>query len=594
MPGPDFSKAKVVSTPAPDFENAKVVSAPSIAARSMGAVGGAFGNDYLAFAQGANPTVQSMFGRQNYERLGDYAQFDHGPGFLGPDGQPQDINPKKHVVFIDPDTQAPAVYLRNKDMEESLFTRIGRLLNIGTLAQPVTRLPGGTAEVSPLINRAMNSNRLGIDETLATLTQSPTLGKLENWLSEVPVIGGFVNGRTGRAVQQTERALQNTASGFGGGATPQDAAAALRSGAEAYKSAFQRRAGIKYDLVDKFMPPDAAVEMTKTATFMNGIIDKFKKTPNIAGSVLPPKFRGYLEDIVTNNGVLDYGALKDFRTFVGRQAFEGGAPIEGITTGQWKDLYKNLTEDIEAGFKAAKDPRALEAFRRANKHYEDGVNRINGALSFIFKSEEGATKIYDDFLALARDRGARANVSKLEQVRKALPNEEWDTVVATTVRNLGTNRAGEFSPAAFLTAYGGMNDEAKKILFGGKPSLMRDLDDLKDVVTRRTNVDRWSNTSGTANPIIASGSVWAAVTQPLKFASSFAGGVAMSELMTNPKVVAALAGASKAARQGDKPAAIMNMNALKYAAPKNSELYPLLNAMAEKYADTWAEPDQQQ
>lgn len=586
-PPPGFVVDDNSPQPPPGF---KIDPPMSAGTRARGNVMGAFGNELLASQQGANPTIYNLKGEPNYNRLGDLRDTDGGPMFINPDGDWKFVDATKHVVFVDPKTNAPAVFERNNQMEEGGFTRLGRMLGFGTIMTPLTRLPGGMAATSQAAKRFNQSAAQGVNETLSTATQSPILGKIESGLEATPIVGGIVNKRAQDAEDAIGIAVERVAQGFGGGASREDASNALRAGANQFKLRFDKTAETAFKRVDRYIEPDTPVDMSNTTALIQPLLAAFENAPNIGKSVVPQTFRRYLDDIVSNNGNLSYEQVRQLRTFVGNNAFGKNAPIGNVSEGQWKQLYGALSSDVKRALKA-QGPQAIRAYETANRIYERGKTEINDALGFIFKSADGAQGINDQLLSLAKDKGRATNLSTLATIKKRVGPENWNEVASSVVMQLGRNSDGEFSVDKFLTAYKQLNPKARSLIFGHKPNLKQNLDNLANAAGRRKDSRGFVNRSHTGNAVMTGAALVGASIDAGITGLSLGAGWGLGELLTNPKVVGWLVGANAAARTGNQKYITNKVAGLRAMFKPNDPLHDLAMSWADSIEAELNPPD---
>ena len=148
---------------------------------------------------------------------------------------------------------------------------------------------------------------------------------------------------------------------------------------------------------------------------------------------------------------MSYKTLKALRTKIGA-ALDDRQLIGDTSQGELKQLYGALSDDMTlAAAKAG--PEALKAADRASKFWGAGRSRIDDVLTPVVNK-----KLSQDIFQAAMS-GAKSGSQKLRALKKSLPKNEWDAVVAQQIKEMGLAKAGVqdvtgevFSPASFLTS----------------------------------------------------------------------------------------------------------------------------------------------
>ena len=254
------------------------------------------------------------------------------------------------------------------------------------------------------------------------------------------------------------------------------------------------------------------------------------------------------EDVA--NGTLRFQDLRSWRTWV-REAQRNESLRQGIDNAALQRLEGALTEDIYAsamniGGQAAHDLRAIDRW------YRQTTNRINTALQ-PFDNATGGAQAYRRVIDLA-SQGGRQNTRQLAQLRASLRPDEWRSVSASIMDELGNPsfgnphvmEPGAFSLEHFVTNVARMSDEGRQALFG--PALARDLENLARVAGYLKGVRSFANMSRSGSSIqnastigAAGGAVVAAATGNVAPLTMLVGaGLAAritGEMLTNPAFV---------------------------------------------------------
>lgn len=516
----------------------------------------------------------------------------------GADEDPSRFTPDKYATQIDPATGGELLYQRTPEIDAGPLESAGRVLGYG-LPTPtgINTPPGG---VSPSAGRPVGVVAgVGVGERLPApppvqsaaeaLGVAPSLGmrgnlgaKVAGSLEASAATRGPVVADAERATGQISAAAERTADMAGRGATRQDAGTALRQGAEDFKENFVAKSGKLYDDVRAYIPPGSTAPAGNTQAFLRQNLAVFDNVPNIARSVGNAGFKGWLDDIDANGGALSYEQMAALRTSVGEALGNISGPMADKSQGALKQLYGALSRDMEAAARAA-GPRALAAFTRANNYYRAGQQRIEQALDLAFKAK-GPEGAYESTMALAAGKGARANVSKLNSIKKSMDPEQWGTFVSTAIRRMGIPTPGAagaeegFSAATFLTEWNKLDPAAKAVMFsgGGLPSGLRPaLENLAKVAEQakraggQTNVSR---SGAVAADLALAGALGADAMTGFTSGPAILAVIAnvSARAMTSPKFVNALASLGRGTKQGlvrlaagDGPDAIEAANVLR-------------------------------
>lgn len=518
-------------------------------------------NEILAAQQGTSAVVRDFSGNRIYELAPEEAQVE----FL----ETGKTDPKKYVALYDPGTQRVELFRRSKELDEGILMRLGRLIGFGALTQPVTKIPGGAAAPatqSAKAGRLADFERAGVDPSLAAVTGGRTAKQMQNVLHETPIAGGVVERGAQKTVRQIEAGAEDIASKYGTGASRIDAGQAVRRGAQRFVDSglkvghslteenavrlptrtvgFEQKADALFNRVARPFAAGEKVPMQNTVAALKGPAERFPNAPSLGKRLTNQKFQDFLGDIEEAGGKLSFGELKELRSFVGRQ-ISNPAVVSDIPRADWKALYGAITRDMEAAA-AAKGPEALKAFKRANKYYSEGLERIEGALSKILKADASEEGIFESLVSSASGKLKSASSRRLEAIRRSVSPEDWGTVASTLIRRMGkVSDDAEFSVSRFATSYRNLSPQAKATLFdrAGNIELRTALDSLFRVADSVRDVEKLANTSGTGRNIIG------AVLTAMGFGGVFApkvaavagagvmGSTAAAKLMFSPSFV---------------------------------------------------------
>ncbi len=600
--------AAMAAEMAPQTDSGDMSSAADVAASLY--------NEILAAQQGTSAAVRDFSGKRLYELAPEDAQVD----FFNT-GK---TDPKKYVALYDPGTQRVELFKRSPKMDEGVLMRLGRLIGLGALTQPVSKIPGGAAAATAQTGKAArlaDFERAGVDPSLAAVTGGRTAKQMQNVLHETPIAGGVVERGAQRTVQQIQGSAEDIAAKYGTGASRIDAGQAVRRGAQRFvdsglkvgqslteenavklptrKVGFEQKAEALFNRVAKPFAPDETVSASNTIEALKGPAGRFPNAPDLGKSLTNPKFQQFLGNIESAGGQLSFGELKELRSFVGRQ-ISNPAIVSDIPRGDWKALYGAITEDMKAAA-AAKGPEALKAFERANAYYSKGLDRIDGALSKILKADTSEENIFESLVSSASGKLKSASSQRLEQIRRSVSPEEWGSVASTLIRRMGkVSDDAEFSVSRFATSYRNLSPQAKATLFdrAGNMELRSALDSLFRVADYTREVEKLANTSGTGRNII--GAVLTAMGFGGVFAPKVAGAAAVSvmgataaaKLMFSPSFVRLIVKGPRFVQPGaGTQAYLARLNAF---ASANPELAPAVRDLTARLQPAFTRDNQQE
>ena len=410
-------------------------------------------------------------------------------------------------------------------------------------------------EASPAAQAAQAAERIGVVPSAAMTGRGPAL--IASGLESTPFSAGRMAGETERVVGQMENVARGAAERIGAPTTIAGAGEAAQTGAQTFVTNFQTKAGVLYDQVDKYIPPNTPVRASNTVEKLTEIVGPYIANPKgmeLAGADIQKliKYRKALA-----GGQVSYEIIKDFRTQIGEAIGSLKGPLADVSEGRLKQLYGSLTMDME-DIARASGPEAYSAFKRANTYYKAGMQRIDDTLTKVLKAET-PEKAYSNLYGMLLEDSPRSSIAALSGLKKSLPAEEFNQVSATIFDRLGRARAGAqdatgelFSPSTFLTNWNKMSPAARRVLVGDK-EVFSQLEDLATIAStyksalKETNVSRTAGTLGSMGTIGAVGG-GAATGNMTLIAAIAAGGAGLNitaRAMTNPTFLKALNRAAK-------------------------------------------------
>lgn len=200
---------------------------------------------------------------------------------------------------------------------------------------------------------------------------------------------------------------------------------------------------------------------------------------------------------------------------------------------------RGVTEEI------AQNTRPTEPGKIAPGPTQQLANRVLGTGQP--KSEES---LFNTINQYAQTKGG--DIKTLASLVQGLSPEAKGGIGSAMIRNLGLNKAKEFSPAQFVTDWNNISPQAKSLLFDAKHR--QAIDDITTIAERHRDVFRkFGNPSGSATNLTFTGVVAAltgAATNPLlamKLIFGAGGGYFTSKLLASPAGASSLSKWSKVA-----------------------------------------------
>ncbi|MBX3703998.1 MAG: hypothetical protein KF822_09510 [Steroidobacteraceae bacterium] len=362
---------------------------------------------------------------------------------------------------------------------------------------------GGEQGRQVLTQRLEDITRAGAQPTTGLGTGRRPAQAAESVLSKVPGGAGPV-ARAAEGIQSgIGRRVGEIADDVAANADPDAAGRAIERGVKSFVGRFKGEQQFLYNKLDRFIPPDTAIDVSNTRAALQGLTADIQGAPRLSATLRNAKIADIaaaFTDDAAAAGTLPYEAIKKIRTQIGN-AISDSPLVADAPKAQLKELYGALTRDMEAAAAAA-GPDAQAALARANRFTRAGMDRIENHLErTIGKTAEQTYK------TLVSDPG---NASKIAVTLKSLPAAERDIVKATVIERMGKATAGRqdaagevFSSETFLTNWNRLAPRAKAVLFSGQDgALRRDL----DAVARTAEMVR-EQAKVLANPSGTSGAV---------------------------------------------------------------------------------------
>ena len=407
--------------------------------------------------------------------------------------------------------------------------------------------------------------------TVGQVTGNPVANVIETALAAMPASTKIMQQSARDTVNQLDDFAATLTYKYGGARTYSQAANELVVAAKRANTAFRTESDRLYSEVGRLLPEGQVSSAIGISDFVNkyaAVADTKALKKTYAPAMR--QAQNLLSD--QQSGKLTFEVLKDFRTSLGDNLAD--AKFRGAMSAQDRKLdefYGVVSKELDAMLVDA-GPEAKAAFDAANKYTReklaDGTGTIKFVREVIRKGKNDATDALDFALNPAK-MGKSGN--RLAKLKSELTPEEWDVMSGYMIGQMGlpsASRAGVvgvregaidatevlaekgFSPKSFVTRFGKLSEEAKKVLFSNEPELMDSLTNFGKVLERvAKSAEDMANPSGTARVYGAMGmfspaAVGAGVEVLTGVGSVYDAGFlsilaapAAAKLMTNPRFV---------------------------------------------------------
>lgn len=594
---------------------------------------GSMENEISAAMQGTTPVVRKFSGESNYEPLGELIDADQGPSYEGPDGKWLPVDPKQHVMLLDPQTNRQMVYKRDPDKEEGAITRIARMALPGLASMAPTRLAGGVqkavqaAEAVPPVappqseisKLAWAANRQQIQLPPSAVTENVSLQSASKKLSDLEWIGDPIRKGVKQAGEDVQKGIEKAAGEFGDSRTLQEAGEAVLEGvdrfgsrkvdvseqypADRFRAVLARPFGevglrnkqrAAYDSVREALPKGATGPLDNTRIALSDIAMRD------AEAGLRIQAEGRLKDIL---GViqdpakeLTFNGMQRLRTRL-REMKQLDEGRKTLADHEIDALYKGLSADLFSLAETTGGPRAATMLGRADQLTRLGEERLANVLRPLGAKEPEAAA--GTLLQWAQP-GRQGALGKLQAVRRSVDADTWNEFASAAIHRMGQGRDGTgFSIARLVSEYEKLTPQAKEVLFKStaNAAVARNLDDLVRVAGALKKIESYGNPSGSgryANSALAFGSVGASLMTGniLTAASIVGGGRLAAHFLASPKLTDWLTGAMKMQAEARKLSApaeqakaqqqwLAHIAKLKLFADANPEIAPGLSKLSD-------------
>lgn len=438
---------------------------------------------------------------------------------------------------------------------------------------------GGETGRREMEQRIQDLRNAGIEQpTLGLASGNRTIGEVENILQSTPGAVGTMTGARDAAISGLRRTLEDAAGKASNNRGSMEAGSAIQRGIGAFKDTTKDQQARLYSELGEYIEPQYPTNIGTTKARLAEMNAPIKGAPELSkqfqnsrimaiedaiakdtagapqsvqvytrrgasGGLMNAPVDQTIEVVIPEGpprNTLPFDAVKKTRTLVGNEIADNML-TSTVPQSKWRNLYGALSEDIGNTAREV-GPGAERAYSRANDYTRASMNRLEriAPLAQTPAPEQAFTAI---------ERAARENVSTLQAVKKALPQDARGSIAGTIIERLGRasnanqNEAGTaWSPETFLTNWNRMTPKAREELFSGfpnAPQVKASVDAVaKATAMMRDNSKMWANPSGTA----------ANLTARIALAGTLGSGGAYAAGLLNPAIPAGMAGGMVGAR----------------------------------------------
>jgi hypothetical protein len=219
--------------------------------------------------------------------------------------------------------------------------------------------------------------------------------------------------------------------------------------------------------------------------------------------------------------------MREIRSMIRRVlSAKPDSEVNALSNADLKRLYSAVSRDmdslltrLEQKTAAVGNGQLSQSYRKAREAYRDAdafyarhsksYDDVRGLLNL--KSDESAA---GSILTAMRD-GTRGNRDMLLSLRRTLPKDVIDELASSAIVELGrptgrasgaTQEAG-FSPSRFASQWNSLSEDGKRLMFGHRPELKRELDAFARVAQGMADFEALANSSRTG----VSNAVWGVI-----------------------------------------------------------------------------------
>lgn len=372
----------------------------------------------------------------------------------------------------------------------------------------IQKVLGVTGERKELAKKSIqDAQELGVKiPTAGVATNAPIIQFIEKRLEQFPTGAGKFRDTFDEfkrnIVSATDEISQKYSkdSGIEGG----EIGSEIKKGINKAKFKFLADQTKLYDEAFDLVGDGAKGELKNLKKLKADLLVKYNQNPKAFGEYMGGSLKK-IEDILSQEGVMDLKALRELRTAIRLSTDATGIGTVGITKPQSRymtKVYDALTDDIKGivlasgGEKAAKAMAKADAYT-ANRMKFDVVPVINKILDM-----DTDLKAYN-FLV----QGSKESSDQLKRVLRNLPENERNFVKASMLNRLGYQKPGgaklesDFSVNSFLTNFSKLSNSSKDALFDKDTKARQSLDKIVDLLENFKSAQSYANVSKTGDMI---------------------------------------------------------------------------------------------
>lgn len=385
------------------------------------------------------------------------------------------------------------------------------------------------------------ADRLGIALPRAVTTDSTAIHQSAKGLSNVPFASTPLRKASENAINQLDDAARAAQQAYGSGSVARAGSLAREDISKYATDTLKGAVKSKYDAVDALITQNVVQPLTSTMKVANDIA---ARRQNMKASS-PSRAVRLVQNALNDPQGLNYQGVKDLRSSIGELLDDPmRLSASGMDASELKQIYGGLSDDLRGVVAKAGGKEASAAFDEANS-FAAKIAGEREALDRIVGKQTSDEGLFSKIQAMAGS-NSRADIQNLLRAKKATSKETWSEIASAVLSDMGRDvKTGNFSPDRFLTAYGKISDNGKKVLFGGEEHA-RALDDIAAVSKRFNYMNQYANPSGTAQNVLGPALAVSAISAPVSTISSLVGGRVTSSMLAKPMSAEKLAKWAKA------------------------------------------------
>ena len=274
----------------------------------------------------------------------------------------------------------------------------------------------------------------------------------------------------------------------------------IKGGLEGFADKVRAKGRVVFGAVKQAIGRDTPVAPQATAQHVDELLAPFTQTDGSlspAARNLPPIVKDVAAELkAAPGGKLTWERMDALRKQVGEKLADPTL-IEPNSKGQLKQMYKVLSADMEDVARSL-GGQTLKKWQAARNYWSAAMDRVDLIRDVAANEKtEGAFK--------AAFSGSKDGPTLLRALRKSMPRDVWNDVVATKIAQMMEAPAGQqnalgniSSPAAFLTQWNNLRKGGNlNVLFGGNTKLRDSMNQLARVAESIKDTAKSGNYSNT-------------------------------------------------------------------------------------------------